>query len=114
MQNREFAEAKIEEKPVAESVSIKGLCEVCALAPGCTYARNPEVPVLQCAEFEGYGPRPESSQQRNAQQRAGRPDRQPPEPEPANLKGLCVNCDRRFTCTYAKPETGVWRCEEYE
>jgi hypothetical protein len=27
--------------------------------------------------------------------------------------GLCSNCDNRETCTYPKPEGGVWRCEEY-
>ena len=29
------------------------------------------------------------------------------------FKGLCVNCDHRFTCTLPKPESGVWYCEEY-
>jgi hypothetical protein len=30
------------------------------------------------------------------------------------LKGLCINCEHRFTCTLPRPETGVWYCEEYE
>ena len=29
------------------------------------------------------------------------------------FKGLCVNCDRRFTCTFPRAETGVWSCDEY-
>ena len=29
-------------------------------------------------------------------------------------KGLCMNCDHRFTCSYPVPEGGVWQCEEYE
>jgi hypothetical protein len=31
----------------------------------------------------------------------------------SDLKGLCVNCDNRHTCTFPKPEEGVWHCEEY-
>ncbi len=34
-------------------------------------------------------------------------------PEERVFKGLCINCDLRFTCTLPKPETGVWYCEEY-
>lgn len=30
------------------------------------------------------------------------------------LKGLCINCEHRDTCTLPRPETGVWYCEEYE
>ena len=29
------------------------------------------------------------------------------------LRGLCVNCDLRRDCTYAKPVSGVWNCDEY-
>lgn len=29
------------------------------------------------------------------------------------LRGLCVNCDRRYDCTYPKPPGGVWSCDEY-
>jgi hypothetical protein len=29
------------------------------------------------------------------------------------FKGLCVNCDRRFTCTFPRSESGVWSCDEY-
>lgn len=30
------------------------------------------------------------------------------------FKGLCINCEHRFTCTLPRPESGVWYCEEYE
>lgn len=33
--------------------------------------------------------------------------------EPRLFKGLCVNCDDRFICTFRRPESGVWFCEEY-
>jgi hypothetical protein len=29
------------------------------------------------------------------------------------FQGLCVNCDRRFDCTYPKPAGGVRSCDEY-
>jgi hypothetical protein len=29
-------------------------------------------------------------------------------------RGLCINCDVRNTCTFPKPEGGVWFCEEYQ
>jgi hypothetical protein len=29
------------------------------------------------------------------------------------LAGLCVNCSQRFSCTYERPEGGVWHCEDY-
>ena len=29
------------------------------------------------------------------------------------LRGLCVNCDLRRECTYPKPVSGVWNCDEY-
>ncbi len=29
------------------------------------------------------------------------------------LRGLCVNCDLQHDCTYPKPLSGVWNCDEY-
>ena len=35
-------------------------------------------------------------------------------PEAAEVVlGLCPNCENRPSCTYARPESGVWHCEEY-
>jgi hypothetical protein len=33
---------------------------------------------------------------------------------PSIHRGLCINCDVRGTCTFPKPEGGVWFCEEYQ
>ncbi|MBX3393880.1 MAG: hypothetical protein KF841_00790 [Phycisphaerae bacterium] len=30
-----------------------------------------------------------------------------------SAKGLCATCELRETCTFPRPESGVWRCEEY-
>jgi hypothetical protein len=34
-------------------------------------------------------------------------------PSTGELQGLCVNCDRRYDCTYPKPAGGVRSCDEY-
>lgn len=34
-------------------------------------------------------------------------------PSSGVLRGLCVNCDHRYYCTYPKPPGGVWSCDEY-
>ncbi|MHC4505741.1 MAG: hypothetical protein ACYTFI_20745, partial [Planctomycetota bacterium] len=31
----------------------------------------------------------------------------------ARYRGLCGNCEERRSCTFPKPEGGVWHCEEY-
>jgi hypothetical protein len=28
--------------------------------------------------------------------------------------GICSTCAKRDTCTFPKPEGGVWQCEEFE
>ena len=35
------------------------------------------------------------------------------QPEDTNLKGLCINCKKRYKCKIKKPKEGVWRCDEY-
>ena len=33
--------------------------------------------------------------------------------EQPRARGLCTTCELRETCTFTRPESGVWRCEEY-
>jgi hypothetical protein len=33
--------------------------------------------------------------------------------QPTASRGLCTSCELLKTCTFIKPESGVWRCEEY-
>ena len=91
-----------------------GLCSCCSCAPACTYPRNSGRPVLQCEEFDGISP-----PQNKMMKLFGKPsvnclsglmhDTQ----SPGILRGLCAYCDALNTCTYPKPEGGVWHCEEY-
>ncbi len=90
-----------------------GLCMSCKGDPACTYVRDPNRPVLQCEEFEGYGSSPSI---RTLARRSLGPDHSAdPSPlgNPGRVHGLCSICEERETCTFPKPEGGVWHCEEY-
>ena len=102
----------IEKKEVYE-----GLCLSCKNASACTYPRTPDQPVLQCEEFDGYSASPLKVVPKPFPSTAI----PPPSPLISNseeensnrLRGLCTLCECRETCTYPKPEGGVWHCEEY-
>ncbi|HOX01757.1 MAG TPA: hypothetical protein P5555_05315 [Candidatus Paceibacterota bacterium] len=34
--------------------------------------------------------------------------------KPIQFAGLCVDCQNRRTCIYAKVHGGVWHCEDYQ
>ena len=85
-----------------------GLCSTCANASTCDYRRAPLQSVRECCDFD-----PET-----AQVNIVSPTVSPLEPiaegeNPGGFAGLCVNCEHRGTCTYPRPEGGVWHCEEY-
>lgn len=87
----------------------RGLCSTCKNASECTYPRDPKRPVLQCEEFEGVTKISEKSSRTNislVKKRAPKTDEA--------VNGLCKLCEKRLTCTFPKPEGGVWHCEEYE
>lgn len=95
-----------------EETAHGGLCSICENAPHCTYPRHAEQPVMQCDEYEDL-----------TEVRLSRALESPrlrlvaaPTPENAasdSAWGLCRTCDQRETCTYPRPEGGVWRCEEF-
>ena len=88
-----------------------GLCATCRHVDGCSLIRSEKGPVVQCEEFEiegkidvGVHKEPVSS----------KPPAEKEHDDGGALLGLCSNCDLRSTCTFPKPEAGVWHCEEYE
>jgi hypothetical protein len=93
----------------------RGLCSTCRNEPTCTYPRDSERPVWQCEEFDG-----ELTALRNPPGSSDAPSNRlelrPPAEEKHSSKyvGLCLICDNRETCTFPKPEGGVWHCEEYQ
>jgi len=91
-----------------------GLCSCCRCFKTCTYPKDPQQPTLQCEEFDGIVPSPLKAVS-HVEAWPGVPEKKPGTradglaPDP----GLCSLCEDRATCTYPKPEGGVWHCEEY-
>jgi hypothetical protein len=91
-----------------------GICSSCKTATTCTYTKDFRRPVLQCEDFDGYEPRPESPIVKNIFLMADSKSRSNvEEKDSGKYKGLCSICEDRKTCTFIKPEGGVWHCEEY-
>ena len=103
-----------EAKIISKEKKYSGLCSSCKTASGCTYPRDLKRPVLQCEEFEGYEPRIVKTTvekillKTNPKFGSSHEGR-----DLSKYSGLCSNCQDRETCTFPKPEGGVWRCEEY-
>jgi hypothetical protein len=116
--------------PVSNAIVSRGLCSTCRHDPSCTYQRDPKRPVFSCEEFEievgervklpggevvSSGPSPgadspgELARPTDTPASTGAGD----EDDFARHKGLCGNCEERRSCTFPKPEGGVWHCEEY-
>jgi hypothetical protein len=93
------------------NMKYRGLCSTCKNAPGCTFPRDSQKPVLNCEEFEvDTCPSVETTREEKSASSAP----VDVEDEDSNkFIGLCSNCDNRRTCVFPKPEGGVWHCEEY-
>lgn len=99
----------------------KGLCGVCKLSSDCTFPR-PHRAVAECLEFEGMEGNGNGHRKKAVHESLGVtagatadrtiPGRAARVPDHAVL-GLCRTCDRLTTCSFAKPASGVWFCEEY-
>jgi hypothetical protein len=95
---------------IRETLYAHGLCMTCRNAPSCTFARQAAGPVTDCLEFDGEVP-VESAPARAS---VGTQSTRVPAQERSTVPGLCGTCDWRDTCTYPRPASGVWFCEEYE
>ncbi len=102
-------------EPRTEPVIIEnsGLCATCEEQPTCMYTGDAEHPVLQCEEFT-HGPDGTKGSRRGRLGLAAAPGPvQPDEESFPPVKGLCADCESRFTCAYARLDGGVWQCEAY-
>ena len=102
-------------RPTPHETEYGGLCMTCVHSSTCTFPRRKDQPVLYCEEFDDGGGCPTEI--------ADTDDPLVPEPqaqvtdvthEPPRHTGLCTTCDNRETCTFPKPEGGIWHCEEFE
>lgn len=89
-----------------EEIKAQGLCATCIHADDCIFLQNAEEPILYCEEFDS-GLAPVAPHKSAEKTEAAEPV------ENQKFKGLCVNCENRHSCTFPKPESGVWHCEEY-
>jgi hypothetical protein len=84
-----------------------GICTTCKHRDNCAYLSNSTEAVYHCEEFDTQVATPVNATPRIATK--------PEEIEEGiQYKGLCKNCEKRMTCSYTKPEGGIWHCEEYE
>ena len=92
-----------------EQPEYRGLCPTCRHTGTCTFPRSEDRPVHFCEEFEGESSTPELTvvcHEKVINQQA-LTDRE-------KYPGICFSCARRETCTFPRPEGGVWQCEEFE
>lgn len=98
----------VEQEPVLELD--QGICRTCIHASRCRLRSDPSRPIYHCEEFSA-GPSAENPgrlrivREPDDQTNAG--------DEQEGLRGLCINCENRSTCTLPRPAGGVWHCEEY-
>ena len=95
----------------------QNLCVTCEGAPTCTFIKdlNRSVFVLECEEYKGYTDPSMRNTFANIPQLKIAPSRSiAMEKDSGEYMGLCRNCENRKTCTFPKPEGGVWECEEYQ
>jgi hypothetical protein len=99
---------------MVQATRATGICSICSNMPTCYYFAW-RGPIFFCELFEAEGHRPPNpappvrrAPRRPALARVGNPAGKIP-----RSKGLCENCEHRFTCTYPRPSEGVWHCEEY-
>lgn len=110
-------EKRPSERPAGLVGEYLGICSTCNHAPDCAHRiKNAAVAIWECENYDDYvrlngtfvggDPGP-----------AAAPQKSPPRGDDAvlvELRGLCRNCAAREYCSFPRPESGVWHCEEYE
>ncbi|MFZ2145772.1 MAG: hypothetical protein WAV28_01025 [Sedimentisphaerales bacterium] len=104
-----------------ENIRYFGLCMSCRNASSCTFPRESAKPAFYCEEFEietTVSIIPPEKEQPLAMDSSAAKDKDSTEFIPSRLRragfiGLCSDCEGRQTCTFPKPEGGIWHCEEY-
>ncbi len=85
-----------------------GLCATCKNGPTCMFLNGLNRQILHCEEFEMPEGDTEKPSEENLEKSLPHKEKNLKE-----VKGLCATCDNLATCTYNKPESGVWHCEDY-
>jgi hypothetical protein len=91
---------------MSDDVEYQGLCSTCNHAPTCVRLKHQKGPIWFCEEFDNYVSPPKRKVSEDVSQLK--------EKTYDRSMGLCCNCKNRETCTFPKPEGGIWHCEEYQ
>jgi len=95
-----------------EYIKYDGLCSTCKFSSSCMFRKNQSESIHFCEEYE----QADASQIYEAKQspRSNSAADSLIDQSSNKVMGLCSNCKNRSTCSFPKPESGVWHCEEYE
>ena len=85
----------------------RDLCSTCNHAGTCDPRSTAEHPIFFCEMFEAFVPASVVAPTTTG------PERQANPAGMVGLKGLCINCEHRESCSMHRPEGGIWHCEEY-
>jgi hypothetical protein len=89
---------------------VAGICPTCLHSGRCHLSsRGGDGPTHSCEEFEPGS----ASGAPSAALAAARSGEPAAEAAPEGPLGLCAGCSRQETCSYTRPEGGVWHCEDY-
>ncbi|MBW2263225.1 MAG: hypothetical protein JRG91_14745 [Deltaproteobacteria bacterium] len=102
------AASKKKEAGTTGSSNNRVLCPTCMHVDGCVLFSSGERPAWHCEEFASTG----APDRATAGPSTGATPMSAAAAQQKHL-GLCVNCEDRETCTFPRPEGGVWRCNEY-
>ena len=89
----------------------RGLCFTCRNDTNCALSREPNEPVFHCEEFETEPFVSTKTTGKDTDPAAALPV--PGERDAGEYAGLCSGCEDCETCSFPRPEGGVWHCEEY-
>jgi len=92
-----------------------GLCMTCNNASSCVYRSRRGYDALYCELYDGYADATVKGNGHGDEDAVLASARAEAETTSSGeYRGLCQNCIHRDTCKLAKPEGGIWHCEEYE
>lgn len=83
-----------------------GLCTTCKNGPTCMFLNGLNRQILHCEEFQ-------IAEEEVEKQVNTLPGNNTQNEVKTAVKGLCASCDNLSFCTFDKPESGIWHCEEY-
>ena len=83
-----------------------GLCTTCDHLSSCVFYMANGKSVQQCEEYA-------MSVDAGMTDRRMKTAAEEAAPKEYEYKGLCMNCEKRNVCRFAKSEGGIWHCEEY-